>query len=216
MLGRPVLPIFLFLCSEGFHYTHSRAKYLFRLGFASVLMSVANMAIMLIFNMDDVVLTNNAFCTMFTAAVAMCGIEKLKKGKFIPAAIILLLPAVTMFLPIIAMLTQDLLLVRIAIMIPSYNGGDGRILAVALCVAMYLVRRFKWAQCVVIALAAAITTGGTLNNLFTTNYEWMMVFAIIPIMLYNGERGKGSKYFFYLFYPAHIYILYFISYFMSR
>lgn len=64
----------------------------------------------------------------------MCGIEKLKKGKFIPAVIILLLPAVTMFLPIIAMLTQDLLLVRIAIMIPSYNGGDGGILAVALCV----------------------------------------------------------------------------------
>ena len=80
---------------------------------------------MLIFNMDDVVLTNNAFCTMFTAAVAMCGIEKLKKGKFIPAVIIFLLPAATMFLPIIAMLTQDLLLVRIAIMIPSYNGGDG-------------------------------------------------------------------------------------------
>lgn len=88
MLGRPVLPIFLFLCSESFHYTHSRTKYLFRLGIASVLMIVANMAIMLIFNMDDVVLTNNAFCTMFTAAVAMCGIEKLKKGKFIPAVII--------------------------------------------------------------------------------------------------------------------------------
>lgn len=79
MLGRSVLPIFLFLCSEGFHYTHSRTKYLLRLGIASVLMGVANTAIMLLFNMDDVVLTNNVFCTMFTAAVAMCGIEKLKR-----------------------------------------------------------------------------------------------------------------------------------------
>lgn len=101
MLGRPVLPIFFFLCSEGFHYTHSRTKYLLRLGIASVLMSVANMTIMLIFNMDDVVLTNNAFCTIFTAAVAICGIEKLKKGKFIPAVIILLLPAVTIFCPLL-------------------------------------------------------------------------------------------------------------------
>lgn len=42
------------------------------------------------------------------------------------------------------------------------------------------------------------------------------IFSIIPIMLHNGERGRGSKYFFYLFYPAHIYILYLISYFMSH
>lgn len=79
MLGRPVLPILIFLCSEGFHYTHSRTKYLFKLGIASVFMSIINMAIMLIFNMDDVVPINNAFCTKFTAAVAMCDIEKLKK-----------------------------------------------------------------------------------------------------------------------------------------
>lgn len=81
---------------------------------------------------------------------------------------------------------------------------------------MYIVHRFKWVQCGAIALAAIISTGMTFSNLFTTNYEWMMIFSIIPIMLYNGERGRGSKYFFYLFYPAHIYILYLISYFMSH
>jgi hypothetical protein len=30
-------------------------------------------------------------------------------------------------------------------------------------------------------------------------------------MLYNGKRGSGSKYFFYIFYPAHIYLLYLIA-----
>lgn len=31
---------------------------------------------------------------------------------------------------------------------------------------------------------------------------WTLL-AVPPILLYNGERGKGSKWFFYVFYPAH-------------
>jgi len=27
--------------------------------------------------------------------------------------------------------------------------------------------------------------------------------AVPALLLYNGERGKGSKWFFYFFYPAH-------------
>lgn len=37
-------------------------------------------------------------------------------------------------------------------------------------------------------------------------------FALLPIMLYNGQRGCALKYVFYIFYPLHLLILYFISY----
>ncbi len=38
-------------------------------------------------------------------------------------------------------------------------------------------------------------------------------FAVLPIMMYNGQRGKiRIKYFFYVFYPAHIIILCVIRY----
>lgn len=32
--------------------------------------------------------------------------------------------------------------------------------------------------------------------------------ALVPIALYNGKRGLKMKYFFYIFYPAHLLILY--------
>lgn len=35
-------------------------------------------------------------------------------------------------------------------------------------------------------------------------------FAALPMMLYNGRRGPSLKYFFYVFYPAHLLILYLI------
>ena len=35
---------------------------------------------------------------------------------------------------------------------------------------------------------------------------WVLL-ALPPILLYNGERGRGSKWFFYVFYPAHFVLL---------
>ena len=49
------------------------------------------------------------------------------------------------------------------------------------------------------------------TQMFTMYYEWYGALAAIPMLLYNGKRGGGHKAFFYLFYPAHIYILYALS-----
>ena len=36
------------------------------------------------------------------------------------------------------------------------------------------------------------------------------VFSLIPIQLYNGKRGKQNKFFFYIFYPAHLLLFYLV------
>ena len=46
------------------------------------------------------------------------------------------------------------------------------------------------------------------TQMFTDNYEWFGVAAVLLMLLYNGQRGSGHKQLFYWFYPAHIYLLY--------
>ncbi len=40
-------------------------------------------------------------------------------------------------------------------------------------------------------------------------------FSLIPAAMYNGQRGLKLRYVFYIFYPAHLLILYLICYFMG-
>lgn len=66
---------------------------------------------------------------------------------------------------------------------------------------MYLFRKRK----VVSALSGCIVL-----TLMSVN-EITAFFTLIPIALYNGERGLKMKYFFYVFYPAHLLIIWLIA-----
>ncbi|RXI40574.1 hypothetical protein DP129_03430 [Clostridium tetani] len=43
----------------------------------------------------------------------------------------------------------------------------------------------------------------SLTLMFTNYYEWMSVFAVIFMFLYNGEKGKSMKKLFYIFYLSY-------------
>lgn len=49
------------------------------------------------------------------------------------------------------------------------------------------------------------------HGLYLGDDQWLMIFSLPIMLLYNGEKGKSWKYFFYIFYPLHIVLLFCIS-----
>ncbi|AFQ45255.1 TraX family protein [Desulfosporosinus meridiei] len=49
------------------------------------------------------------------------------------------------------------------------------------------------------------------GSMFFQNYQWMMIMALPFMLAYNKKRGIKIKYFFYIFYPVHIVILFYLG-----
>ena len=54
-----------------------------------------------------------------------------------------------------------------------------------------------------------------LLGLISMYWEYLsVILGFLPLLFYNGKRGRQLKYFFYLFYPVHMVILYIVSKFL--
>lgn len=221
MAGRLVFPMFLFAAAESFHYTRSKKNYLKRLLFASWGMTVFTFILQWAVPNDGVVLMNNAFSTFFVAGLYMLfwdwfvdGVRHKSPKKIIKAILCCFIPIISA-LPIylVAMLSFQenvpgsviRLLASVALLVPNILTVEGGFSLVALGVLFYIFRKHRAIQIAVLLLLSAVIY-------FTGDHvQCLMGLAAVPIALYNGERGRGIKDFFYVFYPAHIGLLYVLS-----
>lgn len=226
-IGRIAAPIFLFESSEGFIHTSNRKKYMFRLLAGYWLMGIINTILNHYFTVGDTIVVNNIFGTIFLGTVYMQACEYFKKREtFFKGLIWFLVPTLLSVFAMILLSSGSLFDSKFGmlffqgftLLVPTVMMAEGGILLIALAVLFYLFHGKKVLQVVVLIIVALITLifGGGIQHAFTFNYQWMMFLAAIPIILYNGEKGRSMRNFFYIFYPAHIAIFALISFFLQR
>lgn len=221
MVGRLVFPMFLFTAAESFYYTHNKRKYLQRLLFASWGMTAFTFSLGQIIPNENVVLMNNAFSTLFVAGLYMLfwdwlleGIKTRKATQIMKSILCCFIPIVCAFpLLLVGMLSANenipvfviRLLAAVSLLVPNILTVEGGFALVLLGVLFYIFRKNRIMQILVLLILSVLVyiTGNKI--------QCIMGLAAIPIFLYNGKRGYGMKNFFYIFYPAHIGILYIIS-----
>ena len=220
-LGRPVFVMFLFAAAESFHYTRDRKNYLTRLLLGSWFMTIFSVLLQtIILPNDNIALMNNAFSTFFVAGLYMLfwdilrnGIKQKRAGKVIGAILLFFVPVLaaipSLWITSLEIATPWLFQALIVLtgLIPNILFVEGGPLMAVLGLLLYVLRKWRWAQVAAVAAYSALLF---ISSSDPSN-QWLLIFAIIPMLLYNGEKGRGMKKFFYIFYPAHIYALYIIA-----
>ncbi|MCR5796238.1 MAG: conjugal transfer protein TraX [Solobacterium sp.] len=183
IIGRIAMPVFAFCVAEGFAHTRDRKKYLLRMGIFALISEVP----FDLFAKGDVNLVHQNI--MFTFLWAMLGLtcyEKItenKKSAAKAAGIVLLL----VFIIISAILRLD------------YN-----MTACGLVMIFYLLREKN----MFLRTGAAALYHMVLRNV---GIHWFGLLSFPFLLMYNGEKGKGLKWLFYVFYPGHMLAIWLIK-----
>ena len=183
MIGRLAAPIFLYLLVEGFFKTKNRYEYKKRLYIYSMIMFLGNIILFFVCNNMYPFNTNILF-TMFLGILLLEYLENFKKNNLI---YILLLIISFHFVEYSYLALINILLFYSYHKLKTFNKIQKKILLTICFIFINLI------YCILTKNIIQIT----------------MIFAIIPILLYNeklGYKNKFIKYFFYIFYILHLWI----------
>ena len=231
MAGRLAAPLFLFCLVEGFSHTHDRRRYFMKVYAIHLLMSglLFLMVCGLLPVRPDGFYPMNGMMTSFSILmVVFQGIDWLGEKRWGPGLAAVVLPLAWPVLAGLLMQGVPALQMPLSVLaytlLPMWNSNpDASLPTLATGILLYLLRKNRRAQ---VGAFGGFTllyflgyVGWVVSGLpdfhwtqmFTLYYEWYGALAAVLMLCYNGERGQGPKRFFYVFYPAHVYILYALS-----
>ncbi|KAA0964409.1 beta-carotene 15,15'-monooxygenase [Streptococcus cristatus] len=212
LLTRCVGAWFAFSAVEGFLHTRNRLAYNARLFIWAAIMQLGNSILTLLFQGKGIYLGNNIFLTLACGLLVLnlvfgfsnnSGAPKDEKRYLrLGGAVLVGLAGV--------LLTEGGMTI-IPFMLLSYIFRNQPVLRTL----SYIVLAF-----LLFCLSIEIypTMGATISMMLY-NSDWAFITVLPFLHLYNGERGyngKWGKYFFYIFYPAHLWIIALIAYLVQR
>lgn len=184
-IGRIAFPIFAFQISEGYIHTKSLKKYFLRLFIFALISQIPFMLF------HKILSDNFALNIFFTLLLGLASIYIYDKSKHKFFGII-----ISIIIGIIAELIHcDYGFYGIAIILLFYVFKNNNLLSsISFIIAVtinYLIPIIKYG--------------------FYDIYLYLYISTLIPIIfisLYNGKKGKNTKYLLYLFYPIHLLLIY--------
>lgn len=196
LITRPVAPVFAYLSVEGYIHTKNIKKYLFRLYTAAIIMFVgSNILNNFIIENQAYYIYNNIFLTLALGVSALCLYDNKINNRLISNILLILVLIISFF-------------------------TEGGILIVPIMLICYIFRNnLKKRNIILIGITAfllptALVYYGNLRDtldMFFMNSDILAPIAGLPFFyLYNGKKGSSSKFFkyiFYVFYPAHLWII---------
>lgn len=228
-IGRLAGGLFLFTMVEGYIHTSSKKKYFIRIYSMAVFMGLIKYLIQVFPQLqrgDGFYPENGIFATFAILIIIFKGIDYIREKKIFRGIILIvapfIIPYLFYFVPAAIMPYAYLL---VSTLIPTPFLVEGGLYVIITGIILYLFHKNRKLQCLfygifvlawMIGLPLIYIRPISLKLMFTQYYEWMSIFALIFMFLYNGEKGKSMKKLFYIFYPAHIYILYILSFLLYR
>lgn len=190
MVGRLAMPLFAFCITEGYCHTKSRKKYLLRMGIFAL---ISEIPFDLAFEGKIGLGHQNIMLTFFMSILALMlfdlisGSRNAATNKYRPLR-------VSLGIVVVVMVAGAAILVR----------ADYTVFAVISVFLFYVLK-----DCAHIIRSGVGVAFLALSR--TMGYYCTTGLSFIPLMMYNGRKGKGLKWLFYVFYPGHLIVLYLLK-----
>ena len=219
-VGRVAFPLFAFMIAEGAVRTHSRGRYLLRLGLFALVSEVPfDLALYGIAPRNLLTVEafshQNVFFTLFLGLLSIIVLDAFEKIRLAPLGFAFVLFAGFAAEAILAtdygaMGVFVIFFFYLLLKAPTGVRIAGVIVA---CLALTVMFSFTPEMQTVNYVSGRIGHRFVLNvSALYNSYEFCAIFASPLILLYNGEKGvKLNKFFFYGFYPGHLAALWGIS-----